>query len=500
MQRRYVSIWLPGLTTDFTTKRRPDLADKPFVLAALSHGRMVITAANNVAKRYGVVKGMVVADARAILPELQVLEDEPGLAERLLKAMALWAIRYTPVTAIDLPDGLLLEATGCAHLWGGEENYVENIASKLREIGYSARIGVAGTIGAAWAVCRYGRGPFIVPGCDEAAALLQLPPAALRLEHPVIERLHKFGLDRVGSFIGMKRSALRRRFGPDLLQRLDQALGQMPEEIEPIQPIEPYQERLPCLEPIRTATGIEIALQRLLESLCRRLRKEEKGLRTGVLKAFRMDGKVEQIEIGTNRPSHNAAHLFKLFELKIASIEPDLGIELFVLEAPKIEDLTPGQEELWKAQGGLDDPAVSDLLDRIAGKLGAQTISRYLPQEHFWPEQSIRTAVSLDEKPSAAWRTDILRPMHLLKKPERIEVTVMLPDYPPMLFIHKGQRHKVVKADGPERIEREWWMDRGPHRDYYRVEDELGQRYWIFRSGHYDADNSPSWFLHGFFA
>ena len=294
---------------------------------------------------------------------------------------------------------------------------------------------------------------------------------------------------------------MRRRFGEGFLLRFDQALGNEDEPLKYIQPVEPYIERLPCLEHIRTATGIEIAIKTLLEQLCRRLQDEGKGARALILKGYRVDGRIIAANIGTNGPSHHVGHLFKLFELKISSLEPDLGIELFTLEAQKVEDVEPGQEILWSPEGcGLDDVSLAELLDRITNKTGAGNIRRYLPQERYWPEQSIKPARSLKDKPATTWRTGRPRPSLLLPRPEPIEVTALIPDYPPMVFIYKNKIHQVKKADGPERIEREWWLDKGEHRDYYQVEDETGQRYWLFRSGHYSGNHSKQWFIHGFFA
>jgi protein ImuB len=189
-----------------------------------------------------------------------------------------------------------------------------------------------------------------------------------------------------------------------------------------------------------------------------------------------------------------------LFEIKLASMEPDLGIELFVLEAPKVEDADAMQTTLWCGASGLEDTGLAALLDRFAGKFGADTLHRYLPEERYWPERAIREATDLREEPGTDWRTDRARPVLLLPRPEAITVTAPIPDYPPMLFRYKGVLHRTAKADGPERIEREWWVDEGPHRDYYTVEDEEGRRYWLFRSGHYRDDDSPEWFIHGFFA
>jgi protein ImuB len=263
--------------------------------------------------------------------------------------------------------------------------------------------------------------------------------------------------------------------------------------------VEAYSERLPCLEPICTAGGIAIALTRLLEVLCKRLQGEGKGLRTAVFKGYRVDGKVQQIAIGTNRASHNATHLFRLFEEKIPSIEPDLGIELYQLDAPKVEELPQGQVTLWKGACGLEDPGLSELLDRITNKTGASVLHRYLPAEHHPPERAIQPA-NLGDKATSPWPEDRPRPIHLLPTPEPVEVTAPIPDYPPMLFRHRGKLHKILRADGPERIGDEWWIEGARHRDYYVVEDEEGGRFWLFRSGHYTGPSTSQWYLHGFFA
>jgi protein ImuB len=500
MQKRFITIWFRHLTTDWLTLRRPELKNTPFVFAVPHHGRKVITAANALAEGHGVMPGMPVADAKAMVPDIEVFDEKAERAEKLLRALGEWCIRFTPQVALDLPDGLILDISGCAHLWGGERAYLKEIVTRLRGSGYDVRAAIADTIGAAWAIARFGQVKRIIENGAQTSALLPLPAAALRLEPAVLTRLQKLGLYTIGSFISMQRSALRRRFGEGLLLRLAQALGQAEEYIQPLQVPEPFQERLPCMEPIRTAPGIEIAIQRLLESLCRQLQQEGKGIRTAVLKCYRLDGNIQQVEIGTNRASHHTVHLFKLFQLKIASITPALGIELFVLEAMKVEDVEPSQEALWAEDPGLNDEGVAELLDRISAKVGAGTIHRYLPAEHYWPERSIRASPTLQEPAITAWRSDRPRPVRLLTRPEAVEVTAPIPDYPPLMFRYKGKAHYIRKADGPERIEREWWLEGGEHRDYYNVEDEDGQRYWLFRSGHYTGGETKQWFLHGYFA
>jgi len=461
---------------------------------------MVITATNSLAEKQGIHTGMALADARAIFPPLKFLDDKPEPSGKLLNDIAEWCVRYSPCVAIDPPDGLILNATGCAHLWGSEHEYLTAIYNRFQQMGYDLRIGMADTIGAAWAVARFCNNANIIKSNEQKTALLSMSPAALRIDHEIIERLYKLGLRDINSFLNMPRNALKLRFGEQLIKRLDQALGYEEEFILPVHVPVPFEERLPCLEPILTAMGIQIALERLLESLCIRLQQEGKGLRTAIFKCFRVDGKIEQIELGTNRASNNARHLFKLFELKMETIEPALGIELFILEAPKVEDALPVQEKLWSGTCSIEDIKFSELMDRIAGKIGANNIHRYLPDEHYWPERSFRSATSLLEKSDTAWPTKLPRPIQVLHVPEHIEVTAPIPDYPPMLFRYKNKLHKVKKADGPERIEQEWWIRDGEHRDYYAVEDEDGSRYWLFRSGHYTGDKRNQWFIHGFFA
>lgn len=500
MKKRFVSLWFPYLTIDWFALRQPKLRAVPFVLTALVHGRKVITAVSPLAKVQGICKGMVLADAKAIHSSLEAFDDKPKLARQLLQRIAEWCIRFTPVSAIDPPEGIILDASGCTHLWGCDEAYIADIKKRLAARGYTIRIAIADTVGAAWAVARFSKEGFVVEEGKHLAALITLPTAALRLDATVLERLHKLGLRQIADFINMPRPALRRRFGQSLLTKMDQASGEAEEIISPVYPVEPYQERLPCLEPIVTLTGIEIALQRLLESLCKRLRKEGKGLRAAYFRGYRLDGGAQGIEIETSRASQNETHLFQLCSLKLSTIEPAAGIELFVLEATSVEDTAPVQEGLWQTAGGLNDVRVAELIDRLGNRIGSQNIYRFLPAEHWWPERSVKRTASLTEQSTTAWRKDRPRPMQLLPIPERIDVTAPVPDYPPMNFRYRGKLHKVVKADGPERIEQEWWIQEEEHRDYYAVEDEEGCRYWLFRSGHYDAEKNNQWFLHGFFA
>jgi protein ImuB len=499
MAKRFVSIWFPYLTTDWHARLQPPLREKAFVLKATVHNRVVVTAANPLAGTQGIHKGMVLADAKALYPPLHVLDDKPTLATQLLHQIAKWCIRFTPVAAPDDPSGIILDASGCTHLWGGEEAYVKDIVDRLTKRGYTVRAAIADTVGCAWALARYGKAE-IVLNEKGAAALAPLPIAALRIDEEIIELLKKLGLRQIKDLICIPRTSLRRRFGTTLLQRLAQALGDEEEPIHPVYSIEPYQERLPCMELIKTREGIEIALHHLLLNLCARLQKEGKGLRKAFFRAYQLEGAASGIEISTNQPAQNSEHLFQLFSIKLSAIEPKDGIELFVLGATVVEDVVIKQEQLWQSGGGMMDGNILDLMDRFAARLGPDVIHRFLPTEHYWPERSFKRTTELSEAPSTKWKLDRPRPLQVVSPPTLIEVTAPIPDYPPLNFRYNGHLHKVVKADGPERIEQEWWIQEGEHRDYYAVEDEEGRRYWLFRSGHYNETAAPRWFLHGFFA
>jgi protein ImuB len=499
MNKRYLCIWFPYLVADQMAIKQPKLAAQAYVTVIQEHNKQLVTHLSRAAKQQGLRNNMPLADARIAVPNLQVFKHQPQKEEKLLKSLAQWCIRYTPQVALNLPDTLFLEIAGCTHLWKGEEGYLKEISTRLSKIGYYTKMAIADTLGTAWAMAHYASTTIAKPN-QQMQALLPLPAKALRLEELTLSRLTKLGFHTIDSFMRIAPSTLRRRFGDELNLRIGQALGHQSEAFTPIDELSPYCERLQCLEPIKTAKGIEMAIQHLLEKLCERLQNEDLGIRNAVLKCYRLDGKLQQISIGTNRPSIHIKHLFKLFELKIKQIAPDLGIELFVMDAQKVETLPKQQEVLWQGKGDSNLEEIAELLDRISIKAGKNAIRRYLPQEHHWPEHSIKAVTDLKERPQTAWPTLKPRPTVLLNQPELIQVSAPIPDYPPMNFSYKGELHRIVKADGPERIEREWWLQDGLHRDYYQVEDDKGQRYWLFRLGHYNDTVAAKWFIHGFFA
>jgi len=492
MPERFVSIWFRYLLTDWKTVKDRSLRETQLAFTQPDHGRMLICAQNSHAEKCGVRPGMTVADAKIVAPGLLLFEDKPGHNLRLLKNLAEWFLRYTPSVMIDPPDGLLLNVTGCTHLKGGEAEYLNDIVSRLKSLGYTVRPGIADTIGCAWAVAHCADEGFIVGEGAQRNALMPLPPAALRLNNEILIKLNQLGFYLISDFIHMPRSVIRRRFGNDLVLRLYQALGQEPEFLIPLAEPVPYSERYPMLEPIRTREAIEVAVHELIDRLCKRLYGEGLGLRSAVLTYLRVDGKSGQLTIGTNHPSQRTDHLFKLFSQHFDQVAPGLGIELFILDATKTEAAINKQSLLWSGRPDSKSELVAELLDNIAARVGASNIHRYLPDEHYMPEGVAKNTRDLAAVPESAWREDKPRPLQLLDPPEPIEAMALTPDYPPKQFMYRKNRHIIASADGPERIECEWWEREEGYRDYFIVEDEEGSRYWIF------CNAAGYWYLHGY--
>lgn len=495
---RFISVWFPYLLTDWLARRHPDLAKKPFVICDSDHGRIFVIATNIYAEQAGIVHGMDLPDARALEPSVQKIDHEPGRAEKLLGAMADWCLRYTPSVSVDPPAGIFLDVTGCAHLMGGEKKMLKDLLLRFRGFGYETHAALADTPGAAWATARYDHKKYIVPVGETRQALASLPPAALRLADDDAHTLSQLGINTNAQLFALPRATLTRRFGPGLCLRLDQALGECRENLNLRRPAPVYSERLNAPEGILTPEGIAIALQKLLDVLCRRLEADRKGLRALEFTLFRVDGHVESLSIGTGRPSRKPAHLMRLFAEKLDKIDPGLGLELFILSASHVEDMNPAQDGMFESEDG-DRAALGELVDRLAARVGRKNIYRALPQASHVPERAVKLTESLDENPLAEW-TKPLRPLHLLPSPEPIDVMAPVPDYPPLLFRRQGKLHRIRRADGPERIEPEWWIAKGTARDYYRLEDEDGNRYWIYRAGSYQPEKPSAWFLHGYFA
>ena len=465
---------------------------------------MAIAAACLEARAIGLYPGMAVTQARALVPGLDIRPAEPDADAALLAGLGLFAARrWTPSAAVSDSDGLWLDVSGVTHLFGGERRMCEQILRFCRKLGFTARIAIAGTTGAAHALARFGSGDItLCANGQEAEAIAHLPPAALRLEEPAVAAARRFGIETIGELIGMARGPLARRFGNGLLVRLDQALGRVAEPFDPIVPEEPPSVTLRLLEPISSPEAIEQVLGDLVAELAAKLERDGLGARKVCLICDRVDGDRQQLAIGTVKATREGRHLLSLLRMKIDKIEPGFGIEAMHLVADRYEALSAQQagSSLIDEDGCTDLPA---LVDRIAGRIGSRHIFRCRPLESDVPERSVARVAPFE--PTGEWPRDWPRPVRLLARPEPVDkVIAELPDQPPLRFVWRGEMHRVCKADGPERIHGEWWRHAGEAqavRDYFQVEDESGARFWLFRRGD-GVDGRTGdlrWYMHGLF-
>jgi len=457
-----------------------------------------VAGVNPAAQALGLCAGMALAHATALAPGLQVREAEPDAEQTALLRLATWCHRITPLVATDGADGLWLDVTGCAHLSGGEAAMLDALAADLMTMGIHARLALADTPGAAHALARHGTEPcVIVPPGEHRAALAPLPVHALRLPSGTVATLRRLGFDTIGTLLRVPRAPLSRRLGPQVCRQLDQATGALPEPIIPIVPTELLQHRLCFVEPLLTPEALGTAITRLLDPLCTRMEQNGLGARRLDLLFERVDGATQAIRIGTARPSRDAPHLTRLLLERLDTVDPGLGIEAMRLIATLAEPLR------WIQRGAGETPDVSALVDRLSNRLGADQVYRVEPVESDVPERSVRRVPALAPQHGTSWPAGA-RPARLLTPPRPIEALALLPDQPPVAFTWRKRRHRVRRADGPERIYGEWWRrDAETHavRDYFQVEDEEGQRFWLFRQGDgVDPQTGGlSWYLHGLF-
>lgn len=456
------------------------------------------------ARALGIRPGMTLARARVLVRGLDVRPaDREGDAAWLARLGLFAARRWTPRAALSGPDGLWLDLNGVAHLFGGEERMCRHILAFCRRLGFTARIAVAGTTGAAHALARFGGRPLLLcrPG-GEADLLAPMPPVALRLDGEALSAAHRLGLERVGELIAMPRAPLQRRFGETLLTRLDQALGRAAEPFEPIVPEELPAVLLRFLEPIATAEAIAEASGEAMRRLAPLLAEAGLGIRRLLLVCERVDNEAQTVLISTARPTRDGAHLHKLLCAKIETIEPGFGIERLRLIAARVEPL-PAQAIESVLTDARPAPDLATLVDRLAARLGTRRVHRLGAVESDLPERSVRAAGPL-ERPESWPRWP--RPVRLLHPPEPVEkIMAVLPDGAPLRFQWRGQAYRIVGADGPERLYGEWWRSEGERsavRDYFQVEDETGARFWLFRKGDGEdgATGDLSWHMHGLFA
>lgn len=457
----------------------------------------------------GVFSGMALADARAIVPGLVTLPADPAADAALLARIAAWCGRYTPWTAPEGSDGIWLDVTGCAHLFGGERAMLKGLLSRLAGFGVMAQGALADTPGAAWALSHFDRDSRVVPPGGAEKALARLPVAALRLEPDAVAGLRRLGLKRIGDLYALPRAPVRLRFGDDVMRRLAQALGRIAEPVSPRRAPPRFRARLAFAEPIGRADDIAEALRRLLHDLCAQLDRAQQGCRRLELTLYRVDGSVQGMAVGTACPARDAAHLVRLFAERLGYLDPGFGVEAATLAAPVAEPLVPAQVTALGAQGLKPDaalaPLLAPLLNRLGNRLGfGRLVALELCESHS-PERASRAVPVAERGRVGDWRRAAPRPLRLLSRPEPLETVSPVPEEgPPAAFLWRGVRHRLRAAEGPERISPEWWRPdpawAGGARDYWRVEDEGGRRFWLFRETQPRHDGSSRWFLHGLFA
>jgi protein ImuB len=451
---------------------------------------------------------MLAAKAQALVPGLIVKDAEPAADAGALDRLALWALqRYAPIAAADAPDGLVIDTTGAAHLHGGEDALVKGMVARLAASGVAARAALADSWGAAHALARYvARPTIVVPAGESAKTILDLPIAALRLPKTMAEDLSVLGFARIGELAAKPRAPLALRFGPELGRRLDQAFGRLSEPIDPVRPPSLIEVRRVFADPIGATETMAHYTGKLVTQLCEMLEAKGLGARRLDLLFHRVDNRIEAIRIGTALPVREVKRLTRLLCDKIETIDPGFGIESMRLAATLADPLAPKQMISSLAEEPEAD--VSGLIDTLANRVGEQRLYRFAPVASDVPERSVcrvaPTAPDSGETWPDPWPNHWPRPSRLLPAPEPIATVALLPDHPPVSFTWRGVRRRVKCADGPERVFGEWWK-RGTElitlRDYFRVEDEAGERFWIYRSGNGEdaATGSQSWFLHGIF-
>jgi protein ImuB len=471
-------------------------------------GALRLAAASRAALALGLTPGTTLADARARIPHLVVADGDRPADAACLSRMAEACDRWTPLVALDPPHGLILDATGCAHLFGGEAAMRSRIAGRFRKGGFTTRAAMAGTPDAARALARFGRVAVAPPG-EDAAAVLPLPVAALGLEEEVRRALSLAGLKRIADLADRPSLSLASRFGADLPTRLRRTLGQEDRRITPLRPQPALCVQQAFAEPIAHADAIEAALRELLEQTVRLLEAAGQGGRAFEATFFRIDGAVRRVGAETGRPSRDAGSVLRLLSERLDALadplDPGYGFDLIRLAVPVVEPLAQLQRRFdGKAP---EDEQVSDLVDRLVARFGPARVLRFSSRDTHDPTRASRLVPASSAPLAALWPDSQegeppLRPLQLFDPPQPIDTIAETPDGPPLRFRWRRVLHRVRRAEGPERVAPEWWRDpQAPTRDYYRVEDVDGRRFWLFRAGLYGREtDAPRWYLHGLFA
>ena len=503
MQRRYLSLYFPRFAVDRIEREQPVLAATAFAVVWDERGHLYVVAVNDAAANAGIRIGMRLSDARALLPTLQVVMSDVDCDARWMRRMIEWCDRYSPLVEQDGADSIVADITGCAHLFGGEPALLDTVQQCIGAMRFRVHAAIAPTHGAAWALSRYAQ-PCVVDERTLDAALDTLPVRSLRIVDEIAVELARVGLAAIGQLRRIARDSIATRYGPQVPLRLDQALGRAEEPLTPYHAATPYRVVRAFAEPIGSTLAVEHVLLDLLTTLCARLEKEHRGARRYTLDCHRVDASTVSIEVRTSQTGRSITHLLRLFSEKMSLLDAGFGIEVMALQADNVDTLAPRQLALPQYASELDDDStLNELLDRMGLRLGFEHVSRIQIRESLLPEHATAlTSVARAAAPSAAWPTHRVRPVRLLDPPSPIEIAEIIPGKFPTLVRISGEMHRIVRAEGPERLTPEWWREqpaRWSARDYYAIEDEHGMRLWIFRET-LRSNASERWFLHGQFA
>lgn len=474
-----------------------------------------IAAADGVAQAGGIRPGMALADARAIRPGLAVHPADRPAETALLEALAAWCSRFTPLVALDGPDGLVLDMSGAVHLFGGERAVIEAVEAGMRGLGVEARASIASTPEAAWALARFGTlrlSPSLADPKAFRKAVGPLPLAALRLEPGTIRILAQAGLRQVEDLLWRPRAPLAARFGAALFARLDGLMGLVKTPISPCFPPPVFVAEQRFASPIVLETDIQRTLEALGRHLCELMERQNKGARELEARLFRVDGVVKRLAVGTSRPLAHPADLARLFHERIAGLgeeglDTGYGFDVVRLGVLRADPVSRRQETLLEDSGAaLAADDLAGLVDRLGARLGLRCVTRLQDRQTHVPERAMAMRpAALAEARSAGPAIppdDLARPIRLFARPEPIETVASVPDGPPQKFRWRRTVHEVAAIEGPERIAPEWWMAEGPRltRDYFRAEDREGRQFWLFREGLFVTETrDPRWFVHGLF-
>ncbi len=488
LNRRIVSMWFPRLASDRILRAR--VIDAPFALTFHEKNANRIYCLNARAERLGLHRGMPYADARAFCPDLISHVADIPAEQRFHHVLMRWATRYCPWVGYEGPDGLVLDITGAAHLYGGEAQMLADMRGRLARAGLSVKLGLADTRGAAWALARYGEG--VAPPGGMEAAIADLPVAALRIDMQTDQALQRLGLRTIADLSNTARAPLTRRFGPSLLMRLDQALGHQPEQVSPSKSPTHYGVRLTLPDPIGLVDDVMAGTARLLDRLCHTLQSQQMGAQILHMALRRVDQETQTVELRLARPLHDPDRILPLFEKGIAAVDAGYGIDQMRLEAVQVMALP--DQQLSSVQHGFQTQ-LDDLITRLGTRIGLDNIQRFLPADSHIPERSFIIAPAAYSQAGGVWNVVRPRPVFLFL-PEPIAGRGSNPPNP---FRWRRMRFSIGRATGPERIAPEWWMSdeswRSGVRDYWKVDTQEGRRLWLFYT-----PQSPGWFVHGEFA